>query len=88
MAGVSTFRVLLKACKNLRDVIQATEDVYLEVCAGELETFTEAGDMRGWSCQFKGGWRLQGKKTGMVQYIRYEDRNLLRKLEQIRERWK
>ena len=54
---------------------------------GELE-FTKAGYMRGWYEYLKGGWRLQEKNGGGVQYIRNEDRKLLRKLEEIRERCK
>ncbi|CAM9660860.1 unnamed protein product, partial [Ascophyllum nodosum] len=32
--------------------------------------------------------KLQGKKVGSAQYIRDEDGKLLRKLEEIRARWK
>ena len=36
----------------------------------------------------KGGWKFQGKKVGGAQYIRDEDGKLLRKLKEIRARWR
>ena len=48
LAGGSAFRALQKACRKLREVVQATDDRHLDVYAGELEEFTKAGDMRGW----------------------------------------
>ena len=33
-AGGFAFRALRKACKNLREVIQAAEDTYLKVSTG------------------------------------------------------
>ena len=36
----------------------------------------------------KGGWKLQGKKLGSAQYIRDENGKLLRKLNEIRARWR
>ena len=48
LAGGSAFRALRKACKKLREVVQAAEDKYLEVFACELEEFIVAGDLRGW----------------------------------------
>ena len=48
LAGGSAFRALRKACKNLREIIQAAEDRYLGVFACELEEFIVAGDLRGW----------------------------------------
>ena len=47
LTGGSAFRALRKACKKLREVIQAAEDRYLEVFACELEEFIVAGDLRG-----------------------------------------
>ena len=47
LAGSSALRALWKACKKLRNVIQAAEDRYLEVFACELEEFIVAGDLRG-----------------------------------------
>ena len=88
LAGGSAFRALRKACRKLREVMQAAEDRYLEVYAYELEKFTLAGDMRGWYGHLKGGWKLQSKKAGSAQYIRDEDGNLLLKLEEIRARWR
>ena len=88
LAGGSAFRVLRKACKKLRDVIQAAEDRYLEVFACELEDFIVAGDLRGWYGHLKGGWKLQGKKLRGTQYIRAENGKLLRKLDEIRARWR
>ena len=55
--------------------------------ACELEMFTKAGDMKGWYGHLKGGWKLQGTRVGSAQYIRDEDGKLLRKLEEICERW-
>ena len=77
LAGGSTFRALRKACKKLREIIQATEDRYLEVFACELEEFIVAGDLRGWYGHLKGGWKLQGKKLRSAQYIRDENEKLL-----------
>ena len=76
--GGSAFRALRKACKKLREIIQAAEDRNLEVYACELEEFILAGDIRGWYGNLKGGWELQGKKLGSAQYIRDEDGKLLR----------
>ena len=77
-----------EACRNLRETMQAAEDRYLEVHACELEEFIVAGDLRGWYGHLKGGWKLQGKKLGSAQYIRDEDGKLLRKLDEIRARWR
>ena len=88
LAGGSAFRALRKACKKLREVIQAAEDSYLEVLACELEEFIVAGDLRGWYGHLKGGWKLQGKKLRSAQYIRDENGKLLRKLDEIRARWR
>ena len=87
-AGGSAFRPLRKACKKLRETIQAAKDRYLEVYACELEEFIVAGDVRGWYGHLKGGWKLQGKNIGSAQYIRDEDGKLLRKPEEIRARWR
>ena len=67
LIGGSALRALRKACKNLREVMQAAEDRYLEVYPGTLEEFTKAGDLRGWYGHLKGGWRLRGKKVGSAQ---------------------
>ena len=88
LAGGSAFRALRKACKKLREIIQAAEDRYLEVFACELEEFIVAGDLRGWHGHLKGGWELQGKKFRSAQYIRDENGKLLRKLDEIRARWR
>ena len=88
LAGGSAFRALRKACKKLREIIQAAEDRYLEVFACELEEFIVAGDLRGWHGHLRGGWELQGKKLGSAQYIRDENGKLLRKLDEIRARWR
>ena len=88
LAGGSAFRALRKACKKLREIIQAAEDRYLEVFACELEEFIVAGDLRGWHGHLKGGWKLQGKKLRSAQYIRDENGKLLRKLDEIRARWR
>ena len=64
------------------------EDRYLEVLASELEEFIVAGDLRGWHGHLKGGWKLQGKKLRGAQYIRDENGKLLRKLDEIRARWR
>ena len=37
LAGGSAFRALRKACRKLREIMQAAEDRYLEVYACELE---------------------------------------------------
>ena len=69
--------------------MQAEEDRYhLEVYACKLEELILTGDIRGWYGHLKGGWKLQGKKLGSVQYIRDEDEKLPRKLEEIRARWR
>ena len=88
LAGGSAFRALRKACKKLRDIIQAAEDRYLEVFACELEEFIVAGDLRGWHGHLKRGWKLQGEKIRSAQYIRDENGKLLRKLDEIRARWR
>ena len=88
LAGGSAFRALRKAYRKLREIMQVAEDRYLEVYACELEEFILAGDMRGWYGHLKGGWKLQGKKVESAQYIRDEDGKLLRKLEEIRARWR
>ena len=64
LAGGCAFRALRKACKNLREIIQAAEDRYVEVFACELDEFIVAGDLRGWYGHLKGRWKLQGKKLG------------------------
>ena len=86
LAGGSAFRALRKACRKLRETIQAAEDRYLEVYACELEEFIAAGDLRGWYGHLTGEWKLQGKKLGSAQYIRDENGKLLRKLDEIRAR--
>ena len=88
MADGSALRALRKACKKLREIIQAAEDRYLEVFACELEEFIVAGDLRGWYGHLKGGWKLQGKKLRGAQYIRDENGKLLRKLDEIRAKWR
>ena len=88
VAGGSAFRALRKACRKLRETMQAAEGRYLEVYACELEEFIVAGDVRGWYGHFKGGWKLQGKELGSAQYIRDENGKLLRKLDEIRARWR
>ena len=86
LAGGSAFRAMRKACKKLREIMQAAEDRYLEVYAGELKESISTGDIRGWYERLKGGWNLQGKKLGSTQYIRDENAKLLRKLGEIRAR--
>ena len=86
LAGGSAFRALRKACRKLRETMQAAEDKYLEVYACELEKFIVDGDVRGWYGHLKGGWKLQGNKSGSTQYIRDEDGKLLQKLDEIRAR--
>ena len=88
LAGDSAFRALQKACRELRETMQAADDRYLEVYACELEEFIVAGDVRGWYGHLKGGWKLQGKKLGSAQLIRDENGKLLRKLDEIRARWR
>ena len=88
LAGGSAFRALRKACRKLRETMQAAEDRYLEVYACELEKFIVAGKVRGWYGHLKGGWKLQGKKLGSAQYIRDENGKLLRNLDEIRVRWR
>ena len=63
LAGSSSFRALRKACRKLREIMQAAEYRYLEVYACGLEGFTKAGDMKGWYGHLKGGWRLQVEKV-------------------------
>ena len=84
LVGGSAFCALRKACRKLRETIQAAVDRYLEVYACELEEFIVAGDLRGWYGHLKGGWKLQDKKLGSAQYIRDENGKLLRKLDEIR----
>ena len=55
LAGGSAFRALRKACRKLRETIQAAEYRYLQVYACELEGFIAAGDLRGWYAHLKGG---------------------------------
>ena len=86
LAGGSAFRALRKACRKLRETIQAAEDRYLEVYACELEEFIAAGDLRGWYGHLKGGWKLKGKKLGSAKNIRDENGKILRKLDEIRAR--
>ena len=86
LVGGSAFRALWKACRKRREIMLSEEDRYLEVYACELEKFILAGDIRGWYGHLKGRWKLQGKKLGSAQYIREEDGELLRKLEEIRAR--
>ena len=89
LAGGSAFRALRKAsCRTLRETMQAAEDRYLEVYACEFEEFIVPGNVRGWHGHLKGGWKLQGKKLGSAQYIRDENGKLLRKLDEIRARWR
>ena len=88
LAGGSAFRALRKTCRKFRETIQAAEDRYLEVYACELEEFIVAGYLRGWYGHLKGGWKLPGKKLGSAQYIRDENGKLLRKLNEIRSRWR
>ena len=88
LAGGSAFCALRKACRKLREVMQAAEGRYLEVYACELEEFILAGDMKSWYGHRKGGWKLQGEKMGSTQYIRDVDGKLLQKLEEIRARWR
>ena len=88
LAGGFAFRALRKACRKLRETIQAAEDRYLDVYACELEVFIVAGDVRSWYGHLKGGWKLQGKQLGSAQYIRDENGKLLRKLDEIRARWR
>ena len=74
--------------QKFREIIQTAEDGYLEVFACELEEFIATGNLRGWYGHLKGGWKLQGKKLGSAQYIRDENGKLLRKLDEIRARWR
>ena len=55
LADGSASRALRKACRKLREIMQAAEDRYLEVFACELEEFIVAGDVRGWYGHLKGG---------------------------------
>ena len=77
LAGGSAFCALRKACRKLREVMQAAEDRYMEMYACELEKFTKARDMKGWHGHLKGGWKLQGKNVGSAQYIKDVDGKLL-----------
>ena len=88
LAGGSAFRAFRKACKKFKEIIQAAEDRYLEVFVCELEEFIVTGDLRGWHGHLKGGWKLRGKKLRSAQYIRDENGKLLRKLDEIRARWR
>ena len=88
VAGGSAFRALRTACRKLRKTMQAAEGRYLEVYACELQEFIVAGDLRGWYGHLKRGWKLQDKKLGSAQYIRDENGKLLRKLDEIRARWR
>ena len=80
LASGSSFLTLWKACREVREVMQAAEDRNLEVYACDLEVFTKTGEMKGWYGHRKGGWKLQDKKVGSAQYIRDADGKLLRKL--------
>ena len=88
LADGSAFRALRKACRKLRESIQAAEDMYLEGYVCELEEFIVIGVLRGWYGHLEGGCKLQGKKLGNAQYIRGENGKLLRKLDEIRARWR
>ena len=55
LAGGSAFCAGWKTCRKLREVMQATEDKYLQVYACRLEEFTKVGDIRGWYEHLKGG---------------------------------
>ena len=88
LAGGPAFRALQRACRKLREIIQGAEDRYLEVYACELEVFILDGDIRSWYGHLKGGRKLQSKKLGSAQYIRDDDGKLIRKLEEIRVRWR
>ena len=48
LATGSAFRAFRKACKKLREIIQAIEDWCMEVYVCQLEEFTKAGDMKEW----------------------------------------
>ena len=58
LVGGSAFRGLRKACGNLREIMQAAEDRFLEVYACALEEFTLARGVRGLYGHLKGGWKL------------------------------
>ena len=88
LAGGSAFRALRKTCRKLREAIQAAEDRYLEVYACEVEEIVVAGDLSGWYGHLKGGWKLQSRELGSTQYIKDENGKLLRKLDEIRARWR
>ena len=88
LASGSAFRTLRNACRKLRETMQAAEDRCLEVYACELEEFIVADDVRGRYGHLEGGCKLQGKKIGSAQYIRDENGKLLRKLDEIRARWR
>ena len=88
LAGGSAFRALRKACRKLRETMQAAEGRFLEVYNCELEEFIVAGDVRGWYGHLKGGWKLQGNELGSAQYIRDENGKLQQRLEEIRARWR
>ena len=55
LAGGSAFHALRKACRKLREIMQAADDRCLEVYACEREEFILAGDLRGWYGHLKGG---------------------------------
>ena len=54
LAGGSAFRALRKACRKLRETIQAAEDRYLEGYVCELEEFMVIGVLIGWYGHLKG----------------------------------
>ena len=58
LAGGSAFRTLKKSCRNLTEIMQAAEDRYLQVYAGEFEKYNKAGDMKIWHGHLEGRWRL------------------------------
>ena len=47
LGGGSALRGLWKACRKLREVMQAAEDKYFKVYACKLEELTLAVDMKG-----------------------------------------
>ena len=55
LVGGSAFCAGRKTCRKLREVMQATEDRYLQVYAYRLEEFAKVGDIRGWYEHVKGG---------------------------------
>ena len=60
LAGGSVFRALRKACRKLKETMQAAEDRYLEVYACELEEFVVVGDVRGWYGHLKRRMEVAG----------------------------